>query len=89
MVEALNRSKRSICINLKTDAGRAVLLRLSERSDVLVEDSRPGVAHPVGLDFERLAAVNPRLVHASVSGYGSEGSYAQRPGHDLTHKSVI
>jgi crotonobetainyl-CoA:carnitine CoA-transferase CaiB-like acyl-CoA transferase len=88
MVESLNRGKRSICIDLKTEAGRAVLRRLAERSDVLVEGFRPGVTRRLGIDFDSLSALNPRLIYASVSGYGASGPQALRPGHDLNYLSA-
>jgi hypothetical protein len=88
MVEALNRGKRSICIDLKTEAGRAVLRSLAERSDVLVEGFRPGVTRRLGVDYDRLSALNPRLIYASVSGYGASGPQALRPGHDLNYLSA-
>jgi CoA:oxalate CoA-transferase len=88
MVEALNRGKRSICIDLKTEAGRAVLRQLAERSDVLVEGFRPGVTRRLGVDYDSLSALNPRLIYASVSGYGASGPQALRPGHDLNYLSV-
>ncbi|MDP1692730.1 MAG: CoA transferase [Burkholderiaceae bacterium] len=89
MVESLNRGKRGICIDLKTDAGRAVLRRLAERSDVLVEGFRPGVARRLGVDQVQLCALNPRLIYVSVSGYGATGPQAQRPGHDLNYLSAV
>ncbi len=88
MVEALNRGKRSICIDLKTEAGRAVLRSLAERSDVLVEGFRPGVTRRLGVDYDSLSALNPRLIYASVSGYGASGPQALRPGHDLNYLSA-
>jgi len=87
MVEALNRGKRSICIDLKTEAGRAVLCQLAERSDVRVEGFRPGVTRRLGVDYDSLSRLNPRLIYASVSGYGASGPQALRPGHDLNYLS--
>lgn len=88
MVEALNRGKRSICIDLKTEPGRAVLHQLAERSDVLVEGFRPGVTRRLGVDYESLRSLNPRLIYASVSGYGASGPNSLRPGHDLNYLSA-
>jgi crotonobetainyl-CoA:carnitine CoA-transferase CaiB-like acyl-CoA transferase len=88
MVEALNRGKRSICLDLKSVGGRAVLDCLAARSDVLVEGFRPGVTRRLRVDYERLSALNPRLVYASISGYGASGPLAQRPGHDLNYLSA-
>ncbi len=78
----LHRNKRAITLNLKAPEGLDVLKRLVERSDVLVENYRPDVKHRLGIDHESLKALNPRLVYASISGFGQDGPYAQRPGFD-------
>jgi len=78
----LQRNKRSLTLDLKVPAGRAVLLRLVQHADVLVENYRPDVKHRLAIDFATLHAVNPRLVYASISGFGQDGPYAQRPGFD-------
>jgi formyl-CoA transferase len=78
----LHRNKRSLTLDLKHPAGRAVLHRLVGRADVLVENFRPGVKHRLGIDYATLAALNPRLVYASISGFGQDGPYADRPGFD-------
>src|SRR5688572_28112502 len=70
---ALNRNKRSVTINLKTDAGRQVFYELAKTADILVENSRPGVAKRLGIDYPTLSAINPRLVYASISGFGQTG----------------
>lgn len=80
---ALNRNKRSIAIDLKSEAGKEILLGLVEQADVLVENFRPGVMERLGLGYERLAEVNPRLVYCASSGYGQDGPYRSRPGQDL------
>ena len=78
----LHRNKRSTIIDLTTDQGHAVLLRLVEQADVLVENFRPAVKYRLRVDPETLWAVNPRLVYASISGFGQDGPYAERPGVD-------
>jgi formyl-CoA transferase len=78
----LHRNKRGITLNLKAADGVAVLKRLVEKADVLVENYRPDVKHRLGIDYESLKAVNPGLVYASISGFGQDGPYAQRPGFD-------
>ena len=78
----LQRNKRSLTLNLKAEAGREVLLRLVAQADVLVENYRPDVKHRLRIDYDTLAAANPRLVYASISGFGQDGPYARRPGFD-------
>jgi crotonobetainyl-CoA:carnitine CoA-transferase CaiB-like acyl-CoA transferase len=78
----LHRNKRSLTLNLKSEQGREVFLRLAEKADVVVENYRPDVKHRLGIDYEALSAVNPRLVYASISGFGQDGPYAKRPGFD-------
>lgn len=80
---AVNRNKRSITLDLKSEADRVTLLRLVRTADVLLENYRPGVAAKLGADYATLRQVNPRLIHASISGFGQTGPYAQRPGFDL------
>jgi crotonobetainyl-CoA:carnitine CoA-transferase CaiB-like acyl-CoA transferase len=80
---AVNRNKRGIALDLKDDAQRAALHKLVETADVLVENFRPGVAERLGIDYETLEELNPRLIYASISGFGQTGPYAQRPGFDL------
>jgi crotonobetainyl-CoA:carnitine CoA-transferase CaiB-like acyl-CoA transferase len=84
----VNRNKRSLTLDLKTDAGRDVLLKLVERSDVLVESFRPGVMDRLGLGYERLAERNPRLIYATLSGFGQSGPYRDRAGHDLNYLAL-
>jgi formyl-CoA transferase len=80
---AVNRNKRSITLNLKAEEHRAVLHRLVRYADVVLENYRPGVAAKLGAGWEELSELNPRLIYASVSGFGQTGPYAQRPGYDL------
>ena len=79
---AVNAGKESIALDLKHPDGRAVLLRLVERADALVENFRPGVMARLGLDHAALARVNPRLVYCAISGFGQEGPLAHRPAYD-------
>lgn len=78
-----NRNKRSITINLKEPAGQEIVCKLIARSDVFVENFRTGVLDGMGLGYEDLRAVNPRLIYCSISGYGRTGPYAARPGYDF------
>ena len=78
----LHRNKRSITLNLKHASGVDVLKRMARDADVLVENYRPGVKHRLGIDYETLRPLNPRLIYASISGFGQSGPYADRPGVD-------
>ncbi|ANJ11218.1 CaiB/BaiF CoA transferase family protein [Streptomyces parvulus] len=80
---SLNRNKRSLAVDLKDPAGKEVLRRLVAGADVFLQNYRPGVADRLGVDYASLAAINPSLVYVSISGYGEDGPYAQRPGQDL------
>jgi crotonobetainyl-CoA:carnitine CoA-transferase CaiB-like acyl-CoA transferase len=80
---AVNRGKRGLTLDLKRPEGVTVLKRLVATADVLVENYRPGVARRLGVDYETLAAINPRLIYCSISGFGQTGPYAGRGGYDL------
>jgi alpha-methylacyl-CoA racemase len=85
---ALNRDKRSLCLDLKKPDGRDALLRLCKRYDVVVESFRPGVLDKLGVGFAALSQQNPRLVMLSISGYGQDGPLRDRAGHDLNYISL-
>jgi formyl-CoA transferase len=85
---AVNRNKRSIALDLKNEADVAILHQLVATADVLMENYRPGVAARLGADYGTLRAINPRLIYASISGFGQTGPYAQRPGFDLIAQGV-
>ena len=78
----INRNKRSMTLNLKKPGAYEVLMRLVRDADVLIENWRPDVKAKLGLDYDTLSKVNPRLVLASISGFGQDGPYAKRPGFD-------
>lgn len=80
---SLNRNKRSLAVDLKNPDGKAALLELVKTADIFLQNYRPGVAKRLGLDYETLNALNPRLVYVSMSGYGETGPYRDRPGQDL------
>jgi alpha-methylacyl-CoA racemase len=82
---SLNRGKRSVRIDLKSEAGRDVLLRLVRDADVLLESFRPGVLDRLGVGYERLQQENPRLVYCAITGYGLTGPNVQRSGHDMNY----
>jgi crotonobetainyl-CoA:carnitine CoA-transferase CaiB-like acyl-CoA transferase len=80
--ENLHRGKRSITLDLKSATGVEVLRRMARQADVVIENFRPDVKHRLGIDYEALRAVNPRLIYASISGFGQTGPYRDRPGFD-------
>lgn len=85
----LNRNKRSAVLDLKSDEGRAAALSLVERFDVVIESFRPGVLDRLGLGYEALRVVNPRIVLCSMNGWGSTGTMAQVPAHDLNYCGML
>lgn len=85
LYQVVNRNKQSLRLDLKAAEGRALFLRLVESADAVVEGFRPGVMDRLGLGYAALAAVNPRLVLCSITGYGQTGPYAQRAGHDINY----
>jgi crotonobetainyl-CoA:carnitine CoA-transferase CaiB-like acyl-CoA transferase len=84
---AINRGKESLAVDLKNEADLAALRGLIARADVLIQNFRPGVIERLGLDYEHVRTLNPRLVYASISGYGEEGPWVKRPGQDLLAQS--
>src|SRR5215216_4908405 len=86
---ALNRGKRSIRINLKEERGREVLLKLVKEYDVVLESFRPGVLDRLGVGYERLREENPRLVYCAITGYGQDGPYRDRSGHDMNYLGLV
>ena len=82
---ALNRGKRSIRLDLKSEGGKEVLLRLARDADVLLESFRPGVLERLGVGYERLRAENPRLLYCAITGYGQDGPARDRSGHDTNY----
>ncbi len=78
----LHRNKRSLALDLKADAGKEVFAKLVAAADVVVENYRPDVKNRLGIDYDALAAINPRIILASISGFGQDGPYAKRPGFD-------
>lgn len=85
---AVNRNKRSVTLNLKTEQGRHILHRLVRDADVLFEGFRPGVTRRLDADYETLRAINPGLIYCSISGYGQDSPYQDLPGHDVTYMGV-
>ncbi|TDY23004.1 crotonobetainyl-CoA:carnitine CoA-transferase CaiB-like acyl-CoA transferase [Paraburkholderia sp. BL6665CI2N2] len=85
---ALNRGKRSVGVDLKTDAGRAALRELIASADVLMEGFRPGTMARLGFGYDDVAKLNPRIVYLSISGFGQNGPYRDRPAHDLSYQAI-
>lgn len=85
---SLNRNKRSVVLDLKSDHGRELFLELAKSADVVVENFRPGVAKRLGVGYEEVKAVNPAVVYASISGFGQTGPYASYPGYDLIAQAM-
>ena len=86
---ALNRGKRSIRLNLKTDGGREALLRAVRDADVVLESFRPGVLDRLGVGYEAMRAVNPAIVYCAITGYGQDGPLRDRSGHDMNYLGLV
>jgi len=84
----LLRNKKSIIINLRSEEGQSVLYELVKKADVLLEGFRPGVMARLNADYDTLKEINPRLIYCSLSGFGADGPYALRPGHDMNYISL-
>jgi crotonobetainyl-CoA:carnitine CoA-transferase CaiB-like acyl-CoA transferase len=82
---ALNAGKKSVALNLKSPAGLGIFMRMAARADVVVEGFRPGTADRLGIGYEAMKTVNPRIVYCSISGYGQDGPERDRAGHDLNY----
>ena len=78
----LHRNKRAMTLNLKSEQGRAIFMKLAERADVIVENYKSDVKHRLGIDYEAVRKINPRIVYGSISGFGQDGPYAGRAGVD-------
>ena len=81
----LNRNKKGLTLNLKSSPAKEVFLKLARKADVLVESFRPGVTARLGIDYDSLKQINPRLIYCSISGYGQDGPYRNRAGHDINY----
>ena len=88
-VPSMNRNKRGLALDLRTEGGREVLMRLARKADVFMEAFTPGVIDKLGFGWEKLSKENPRLIYASISGYGQTGPYASRAGYDLCIQAEI
>ena len=84
----LNRNKESLALDLKSSKGKEICIELLKRADVFVENFRPGTAERLGLGYEALRAINPRLVYCSISAFGQTGPYANKPGFDTLGQAM-
>lgn len=84
----LNRNKKSVCLDLKTNEGKELFAELVKSADVLLENNRPGVMTRLGFGYEDCKILNPRLIYASISGFGQYGPYTERPGYDLIAQAM-
>ncbi len=82
------RGKRSITIDLKFDKGKEICYKLVRHSDVVLESFRPGVATKLGIDYETLKGHNPQIIYTSISGFGQDGPYRNKPAHDLAYQAI-
>ena len=82
---AFNRNKKSIVLNFKSEEARQIFYRLAKSADVIVEGFRPGVTKRLGIDYETIKEINPKIIYCSLSGYGQSGPYVELPGHDVTY----
>ena len=84
----LNRNKKNISLNLKTEEGKEIFIKLAKTADVIVEQYRPGVVKKLGIDYETISKINPRIIYCSITGYGQDGPYRDYAGHDLNYIGV-
>nr|CAG4640848.1 EOG090X05UC [Eulimnadia texana] len=84
----VNRNKKSICVDMKSQRGKGLVTELAAASDILVENYLPGKLDKMGLGYEQLRQINPRLIYCSITGYGSSGPYSSRPGYDVIAASI-
>ena len=87
-IDVINRNKEHMTLNLKTDEGKQIFLRLVQNADVVLEGFRPGVVDRLGVDYETVRQINPRIVYCSISGFGQTGPYRDRVGHDVNYLSI-
>jgi crotonobetainyl-CoA:carnitine CoA-transferase CaiB-like acyl-CoA transferase len=85
---SINRNKKSLSLNVQKPAGKDVFRRLAEKADVVIENLRPGVLDELGLGYDAVSAANPRIIYCSISGYGADGPYRDRPGYDTIGQAM-
>ncbi len=87
-MDIVNRNKEHMTLNLKTAEGKQIFFQLAEHADVVLEGFRPGVVNRLGVDYESVRRINPRIVYCSISGFGQTGPYRDRAGHDVNYLSI-
>jgi crotonobetainyl-CoA:carnitine CoA-transferase CaiB-like acyl-CoA transferase len=88
LFELVNRNKQSMALNLKSEEGIRIAEKLIKRSDILIEESRPGVADRLGIGYRHVQGINPAIIYCSISGFGQDGPYRDRVGHDINYLSL-
>ena len=88
LFEMINQGKKSVAINYRTPRGRKVLLKLVAKTDIVIESFRPGTAERFKIDYQTLKAIKPNLIYCALSGYGQDGPFSQRAGHDLNYAAI-
>jgi len=86
--QVFDRNKKSLGLNLRSEEGRNIFHKLAETADVIIEGFRPGVAKRLGIDYHKIAKINPKIIYCSVTGYGQDGPYCNLPGHDINYISM-
>lgn len=85
MYLAVNRSKKCVSLDLKSEEGKAIFYKLAESADIVLDSFRPGVLEKMGLDYQTVSKINPKIIYVAITGYGHTGSYMQKAGHDLNY----
>jgi crotonobetainyl-CoA:carnitine CoA-transferase CaiB-like acyl-CoA transferase len=88
LFNGINRNKKSLILELKSPSGKAILYKLVERADIVLEGFRPGVAKKLGIDYAVLKGINPQIIYCSITGYGQDGPYKNISGHDINYQGV-
>ncbi len=86
--QAVNRNKKSIVLNLRSEEARHIFYQLAEKADVIVDPFRPGVTKRLGIDYQTINKINPRIIYCAMTGYGQDGPYCNLPGHDINYISI-
>ena len=82
-ISTVNRNKEHMTLNLKTPQGKEIFFRLASKADILMEGFRPGVVQRLGIDYDTVKGINPKIIYCSITGYGQNGAYRNRAGHDV------